>query len=84
MIKIQTRQNRHGNWWCNGTIDGYDHSFEGKKIQEAQEQMLDLLKKKSIPLERTKWELPRLYDWPKTVAFIPKPQERPWLDKGMV
>lgn len=39
MIKIHTKQNRKGNWWCFATLNGYDYSFEGKDILESQMKM---------------------------------------------
>lgn len=83
MITISTRQNRHGNWWCNTTV-GYDYSFEGKTIADAQKQMKDLLDKKGIPAEERKWQEPKLY--PKQEE-TPKPEigyARWRIDKGMV
>lgn len=48
MCIIQTRQQKNGNWWCNGTIVGYDYSYEGQTIEEAQSQMRALLEYRGI------------------------------------
>lgn len=32
-----------GKWYCSGTIDGYDHCFDGNTVDEAQSQMRALI-----------------------------------------
>lgn len=53
MCIIQTRQQKNGNWWCNGTIESYDYSYEGQTIEEAQSQMRALLEYRGI--NSAKW-----------------------------
>lgn len=36
MIKVQTRENSHGRYWCNATVRGYDVSVEAPTVAEAQ------------------------------------------------
>lgn len=56
MYVIQTRQNRHGAWWCNATLNGYDYSFEGDTPTLAQTQMIRLLRQLNIPSFEATWE----------------------------
>ena len=35
-----------GKFYCYATVDGYDYSFDGVTVDEAQSQMRDLLEKK--------------------------------------
>lgn len=58
---IQTRQNSKGNWWCNATIFGYDHSFEGETIEQAREQMIDLITKEGKNHNDYVWDEPTPY-----------------------
>lgn len=62
MWTIQTRENKDGNWWCNGTIQGYDHSFEAKTIKKATIKMVKFLNDKRINMSETKWETPKYYN----------------------
>lgn len=61
MYQVYTRQNKKGNWWCNGTIQGYDYSFESPSMFDAQHQMRNLLSKKDINPDHVKWHKPTLY-----------------------
>lgn len=36
---------KNNKWVCFGTIRGYDHSYSGDTIEDAQKQMMDLLNK---------------------------------------
>lgn len=45
---IETKQNKSGNWWCYATVNGYDKSFEGYSIEDAQSKMRKFLKEKGI------------------------------------
>jgi hypothetical protein len=60
-ITVQTRQNRKRNWWCNGTINGYDYSFEGNTINDAKTQMIELLAKLNVREMDVVWEEPKCY-----------------------
>jgi phage-related protein len=83
MIHLYVRQNNRGAWWCNGTINGYDHSFEGT-LESCQIQMASFLTKKGIAVKDVVWHEPRLY--PK-VLVVPQPPVtymRWRIDKGMV
>lgn len=58
---IETRQKSNGDWWCNGTIYGYDVSFESKTSFDARRQMIVYLKGKGINIEDVKWMKPQTY-----------------------
>lgn len=61
MYIIQTRQKPDcRGWWCNGTIEGYDHSFEAKEMKDAQHEMIEFLKKRNL-LDSVRWEYPKYY-----------------------
>lgn len=67
-------------WFCFGTINGYDHSFEGTTKVEAQDQMRDLLKR--LGITEAQWEHDREYD---TKSNTQKTMWKPFrIDKGMV
>ena len=61
MIKIQTRQQANGYWWCNATVNGYDYSFEDVNIIDAQMQMVACLLANSIYFDMCIWEPEQLY-----------------------
>lgn len=60
---VHTRQNSKGNYWCNGTINGSDQSFEGWSIECAQAKMRMYLNCKGI--RNIIWEAP--------VEYVPDP-----------
>ncbi len=43
MIEVSTKQMSNGKWVCYATVDGYDHSFEGKSFLDVRSQMMKLL-----------------------------------------
>jgi hypothetical protein len=47
-MKIYTRENRNGNFWCNATIEGQDMYFEGTTVESAQGQMRSKLRELKI------------------------------------
>jgi len=58
MYHIYTRQNRKGKWWCNGTVLGYDYSFEDFTIATAQMQMRRKLEEMGVSAHDVKWQEP--------------------------
>jgi len=50
-----------GRYWCYATIGNYDHSFEGKAIEEAQGKMKKLLEEKGL-LDSVIWEPLKIED----------------------
>jgi hypothetical protein len=61
MYHIYTKQ--IGNTWhCFGTIQGYDHSFDGVDIHSAQSKMREFIAKRSIESGCT-WHEPTEYVW---------------------
>lgn len=48
MTIVHTRQNALGNFWCHGTINGCDESFEAPYAGDAQMLMKYFLKRKGI------------------------------------
>lgn len=40
MTTVQVRENRQGDWWCNTTFNGYDHSVTGSTPEDAKEKIL--------------------------------------------
>lgn len=84
MIHISVRENKHGTWWCNGTIQGYDHSFEGG-FGECQMLMAELLNKKGIREKEVIWNAPQYYKHlPENNSKLPIGYASWRLDKGMV
>lgn len=61
MYVIETRQQKNGNWWCNGTIEGYDHSFESNTMHGARFKMRVFLKIRKIPCDMIRWENVQYY-----------------------
>lgn len=59
MTHIETRQNRKGNFWCNGTINGYDISFEEQTTEKAREKMGEYLENRNI--SNVIWEAVKYY-----------------------
>ena len=82
MIHIQRRENSKGNWWVNTTVDGEDVCFEEEMLGDAEKEMMAFLFHRGYSNKDVVWEEPKRYET--TGHFIPKPIERPWLDKGMV
>jgi hypothetical protein len=42
-MKVQVRQNRKGNWWCNTTFHGTDISVEKETMEGAKQSIRDRL-----------------------------------------
>jgi hypothetical protein len=61
MIHIETKRVRKV-WYCFGTIQGYDHSFNGLSMGSAQRQMNEMLERKQIKAEECIWEEPKEFD----------------------
>jgi len=61
MDVIDTRQQKNGRWRCNGTIDGYDYSFEGVYIDDAQNQMHQLIYRMGWDFREFKWTEPEYH-----------------------
>lgn len=61
MVHIQTRQQKNLEWWCNGTVDGYDMSFDGFTMLQAQEKMRAYLIGKHFYPQDVNWESPIYY-----------------------
>lgn len=55
-------------WYCFGTIDGYDHSFEGDNEYIVCWHMRQLLNKKGIT--DAKWEPTQYYEATKIEKFV--------------
>lgn len=57
-----------GKFYCYATIDGYDYSFDGNTVDEAQKQMRDLLDKKflqgKISGKEIEWEVIQIFEEP--------------------
>lgn len=60
-LKVYTRQNSTGNWWCNTTLNGFDVSTEGKSIEEARLLMCITLKHNGIE-SNVDWRSPVTYN----------------------
>lgn len=55
-IEVDQKENRKGNWICYATVDGYDHSYEAVRIEDAQLLMSRALHKKGYTALFTKPE----------------------------
>jgi hypothetical protein len=44
MITVSTKKMSNGKWVCYATVDGYDHSFEGKSFLEVRSMMIKFLR----------------------------------------
>lgn len=80
---INTKQRPNGVWDCYTTFNGYDYSFQGKTMAEAQGKMKEFLDS--------------LFTWADPVIHPPVKEPEPtqkltpivgyrkwWIDKGMV
>lgn len=62
MVHIHTKENKKGKWYCFGTVQGYDYSFEDFTIETVRNQMRKLLQKLCVPVMNIKWHEPKTYD----------------------
>lgn len=67
MTYIFVKQNRRNNWWCYGTINGYDKSFEGNTQNAVKQKMIQYLKKQKVDMEQVKWFEPNYYQHDKNI-----------------
>jgi len=70
-MEIETKLLK-GKFYCYATIYGYDYSFDGNTIDEAQSQMRDLLMKNNIK-GNVEWSALRVIESPENTQLPPAP-----------
>ena len=63
-----------GKFYCYATVDGYDYSFDGNTVDEAQSQMRELLDKKYLQGKisgNIEWEVIQIIEEPEAKISDP-------------